>query len=166
MVTRVVFVIVLIAFANGATLYLSEDGTDTTSCSSSSPCGTLQDVVQVFNSNYANDTELFIEVAQGVYSGSGNSNIEFPNVPITMEASDPEKFSTFTCNGGRDFLFSIVNDITLNNMYLSDCYSGIYITGGNTEITNVGFLNMEICLSADYSESFNFQKVKCFFNKI
>ena len=67
-------------------LYMTPDGIDTTSCSILAPCGSFEDVLNVFQGLTGQKVALSIVLQSGTYSASSkNSNIHFPDIPVFLE---------------------------------------------------------------------------------
>ena len=81
---RVIVVVVLFTFCECQTnLYVSTTGNDSTNCSLSYPCMSLQGAINVFQ-NYYSDSNVTIEFSEGTYSGKDNIGVLLPNKTISI----------------------------------------------------------------------------------
>ena len=114
-----------------------------TSCSSSNPCLSIQNALEVFG-NSTEDLNIYVT---GTFNSVNNTNIIFPNVSVTIAPTLDEAY--FDCENNLSSFFKSYSSLTIANIYFSNCEGGIQILDGNLHLDTVIFDDI------DYSIYFN-----------
>ena len=102
-------------------------------------------IQEAINSAGDGDTVL---VANGIYTGEGNKDIDFMGKTITVRSENGADVTIIDCEGsGRGFFFgngegtnSILDGFTITNGFCDDHGGGIYCCGSSPTITNCAII--------------------------
>merc|ERR1711907_396257 len=109
MMQHACLVLLLCVLCNGMTVYMEPTGSSG-NCSVSAPCGTLDQVLDLFTSSFlAIDETLTIMIGPGSYGCVGNSEINLPANPVEMFGNQSSSAPVFNCSEANTFLYVTKN---------------------------------------------------------
>ena len=131
-----VFLGLLVTLCVGIEFYVSEVGTPNGNCTLSYPCASIQDVLDVVDSN--NATSATINVGGGQYGGSRNTNITFPDISITVQLWEGQNGDSLAFVGDTSlpYCFGAVSQLSFVKLTVEGCFIAIQGEKGSTIILN------------------------------
>ena len=158
----VLFIIIPLCYAGDTQLYIdSVNGSDnSTDCTMISPCASVQGALHVFGNS---EDDLTLNILEGTYSGSLNTNITFPSVKVTMQLSGSGDVF-FDCGENYSvWAFYSISSFEISFIQIQNCMGGVRLQSDEElQVLNVNFYNVENCISFT-GEDITVQSV--YFNK-